>query len=97
MTSDKINIESDIEGIGGIYDHLGLSTIHTGLQQLKYFKKIGSSSKPKELDWEIKLYEWILAQPDAKQKSYEYLRARAIHGGSLLPKRRVIKNLGWKI
>lgn len=95
----EVIVESNIPGLGGEYDSIVMSTIHTGLQQLKHFKRTNSSDDPGELDWEIKLYEWILAQPDAEVKAKEYMDARHVtpEEGYLLEKREVVRRLGWKI
>jgi hypothetical protein len=95
--TEKVEVESDIPGVGGTYDNLPLSTINTGLQQLEHFKKVGCSPKPKELEWEIKLYKWILAQPDSRQKADEYLKARHRGSGGLYSKREAVRILGWVI
>lgn len=95
----KITVESTDGSVSGEYENLAIATIKTGLQQLNYFKRIGSSPKPDELDWEIKLYEWILGQPDAEEKASAYLSARHVgkEEGFILEKRDVVKKLGWVI
>lgn len=99
---EKIEVESSDGHIKKAeYDDLGIATINVGLQQLEHFREIKCSNKPEELEWEIRVYKWILAQPDAKEKADLYLRARMPGDGRLhLPprdKRAVVKDLGWDI
>lgn len=100
--SELIKVESNGGGIkNATYSSIGLACINMGLEQLKHYKEIGSSSQPEELDWEIKLYEWILSRPNPEATAYQYLEAREerIDGKfeRLLEKREVVSKLGWVI
>lgn len=82
----------------GTYKTERLASIHIGLAQLRQFQKDGTSSHPVELAWEIKLYEFILAQPNPEEVASEYLMARhPNYKGGFVPKRDVVKALGWPI
>lgn len=77
---------------------LVLAPIEFGLAQLRFYQKNKTSAYPEELAWEIRLYEWILAQPDAEEKARQYGAARSFLGsGAPVPKREVVKRLGWEI
>lgn len=74
-----------------------IDTIKIGLDQLKRYEKNYNGRKTvQELRWEIRLYEWILAQPDAGEKAKQYLSVRL---ADVVPmeKREVVKQLGWVI
>lgn len=96
FTKDGLFVSSSDGSISGEFKSMELGTVITGLQQLQGFKRMGCSANPEELEWEIKLYEWILGQPDALEKASSYLRVRNA-GGRLLSKREVVEKLGWKI
>lgn len=69
-------------------------TVEAGLEQLEFYQTKGSSSIPEELEWEIKLYKWILAN----DKAVAYVNARTQGPGlSPRPKREVAASLGWNI
>lgn len=77
---------------------ISLWTIFNGLNQLKQIRDKGLRADFHELDWEIKLYEWILGQPDAAQKATRYLDKRFPRWGKVTySKREVVKELGWRI
>jgi hypothetical protein len=73
--------------------------VKEGLEQLKSYLVNHTSNSPRELVWEIRLYEWILAQPDAEAKAEKYFVTRhaGTHGGPPWPKRYVVEKLGWEI
>lgn len=100
MSTEKVTVESNVHGIGGKYDSIILSTIHTGLQQLKSFARQPTVNGKgyDELLWEIRLYEWLLAQPDAEEKARLYLETRMpLDKAEMKEKREVVKLLGWDI
>lgn len=71
-----------------------LMPIIMGLAQIKHYKKHGTSVRtPEQVDWEIRLYEWILSQPDKEEKARLYCEARKI----VTSKEDVCKRLGWDI
>jgi hypothetical protein len=91
-------IESNLGGVSGQYEDSALGPIRAGLNQLIDIKRRGSSPNPKELAWEIRLYEWILNQPDAESKAAMYLKRRMPIGTpDIIPKRRVVESLGWNV
>jgi hypothetical protein len=71
-------------------------SIRVSLEQLKSYR--GKSPKPDELEWEIRLYEFILAQPDPDLAADLYFKRRN-HGHGLPPlrKRDVARKLGWEV
>ena len=71
--------------------------LKVALEQLQDFLKAGTSKKVEELKWEILLYEWILKQENKDAMAREYMEARNNDGNELLPKRVVVKKLGWNI
>ncbi len=97
MSEKEAVIVSSSDGhVSGSYSSIMLATIHTGLQQLEHFKKIGCSNQPDELDWEIKLYKYILAQPDPEKAARAYQDAR-YSDKKFRNKRAAVKILGWEI
>jgi hypothetical protein len=90
----KMKVRSSDGHVHGTYDDIAYGTIVTGLQQLRHYRDNKTSSHPEELEWEIKLYEWILAQPDKKEKADEYMNARYVDG-KFVGKREAVKKLGW--
>jgi len=75
-----------------------LKIIKMGLEQLKKFKVARAAPNPQELDWEIRLYEWILSNPEAPERALEYQQRRLLAGPPyLVPKREVVRQLGWRI
>ena len=74
------------------------NVIRNGLNQLIAQQKNQFVTDKRDLDWEIKLYEWILKQPDPEDKASAYLKARHQgRPGSMVNKRIVVKDLGWVI
>lgn len=61
--------------------------------QLVSFRK--TTDDPAELEWEIRLYDFMLEEPIKRFSQYSGARQRT--GGRLLPKRQVVKKLGWVI
>lgn len=56
----------------------------------------GKSEHPEELEWEIRLYDFILEDVPARLR--QYLAARDLDDrGRKLPKRQVAKLLGWNV
>lgn len=84
------NVEMDGKKYGdGLAAIIGVS-----LDQLRGYR--GVSLHPEELEWEIRLYEFILAQPDSDKAARDYFEARR-RGGRLLTKREAAQKLGWKV
>lgn len=54
-----------------------------------------STSKPEELEWEIRLYDFMLLDPVKRYAAYR--SARAAWPGKIVPKREVAKQLGWDV
>lgn len=52
---------------------------------------------PLDIDWEIRLYEWMLRQPDVGQKCKQYFKLRFGGVNGLMSKRLIAKKLGWEI
>lgn len=77
-----------------ISDYNMLHTIEAGKRQLEgYYKRTPGP----ELAWELRLYDWILMHPDPAEMAYQYLTTRMEPKGPPLPKREVVKKLGWHI
>lgn len=72
-----------------------LAFIEIGLDQLKGYR--GTTPHPEELEWEIRLYEWILSQPNPEEKADQYGKARHPGSGAPRSKRLCVKELGWEI
>lgn len=53
-----------------------------------------TTSKPEELEWEIRVYEFMLEDPLTRLQAYQAARAQP---GWPKAKRAVVKELGWKI
>lgn len=75
------------------YETGDLYVIENGLRQLKTKYQ---QSPTKELAWEIKLYEWILKNPEPGRRSQEYLETR-FSSEAPLTKRETVYRLGWLI
>jgi hypothetical protein len=73
-----------------------LTPIRLGLIQLIHYRKLGCSPKPAELEWEIRLYEWIINHPQAKEIARLYIDERRKSNFSN-DKREIAKKLGWEI
>lgn len=71
-----------------------LSAIEAGLRQLMRMKSQGAGGK--DLDWEIKVYEHILAAPNSKAMATDYMNAR-FGGWKERTKREAVAHLGWEI
>lgn len=69
--------------------------IEVALAQLESYRM--TTSKPDQLDWEIRLYQYILSQPDPESAARAYLTTRASGKGGQKPKRQVVEELGWEI
>lgn len=57
----------------------------------------GSTRKPEELEWEIRVYDFIEQDPEVRLKQYQEARC---NGGRLIPnrsKRETVALLGWVI
>jgi hypothetical protein len=65
------------------------------IRQLEFLRS--TTGQPEELEWELRLYNWILAQPDAETKAETYLKLRTKNGFPPVPKRDVVRQLGWSI
>ena len=69
----------------------GLLKMH--IETLESFR--GSSTKPEELKWEIRVYEFMLEDPVKRLDDWNRIRHR--NAFRPLPKREVVKILGWSI
>ena len=69
--------------------------IRQALEQLMSLRN--STKKRAELEWEIRVYRWILHQPDPEATALQYFEARDT--GTMIPadKREAIARLGWSI
>lgn len=68
--------------------------VQTREQLISYRKK---TKHPEELEWEIRVYDFILTQPNPNIAAEKYFKARTTHGNFLLAKRMAVKKLGWDI
>lgn len=70
-------------------------TIRMTLKQLESYR--GSTANPAELEWEIRLYKYILNSPNKNDLAADYARERQCKSLSQPPvnKRKVVKKLGW--
>ncbi len=86
----KRTIESNDRGdfaIGVVFDQYAL---------LKSLEAKKAEDDNPELLWEIRLYEFILKAPDAKDRALKYLDTRCEKGTRRpRPKREVASILGW--
>lgn len=95
---EEINtVEFEIGGKTLYFKNTPLVTIEIGLAQLNHFLKTHAYADLQKIEWEIRLYEWILKQPDAENKAVLYSKARREEGFHHLAKRNVVKKLGWDI
>lgn len=94
MTSEERGSKVKFYGV-----HACLNAVYVGVTQLrKRLEDEGLSVKQREeLEWEIRLYEWITRQPDATHKAEVYLRMRFESGCGTMPKREVVERLGWNV
>jgi hypothetical protein len=71
------------------------------LENLEVAKPLFSRSYTSEdYEYELKLYGWILRQPDAEEKAEDYYNARLIHEDgvpAILTKRSTVERLGWNL
>lgn len=67
-------------------------TIRLGIEQLMSMRN--RTSKRAELEWEIRLYRYILRQNDPEAAAREYFTARK---ENVVSKREVVKILKWKV
>lgn len=56
----------------------------------------GKSPKPEELEWEIRLYDFMLLDPVARLEAYMKTRVPKL-GKAPLAKRKVVEMLGWEV
>ena len=61
-------------------------------KQLIHFR--GKTEKPEELEWEIRLYDFILEMPETRLRQYNEVR---FGDGYPKSKRITVKILGWNI
>lgn len=54
------------------------------------------TAKPEELEWEIRLYDYMLKEPVARLDAYYKARIPKF-GKPPIEKRKVVKKLGWVI
>lgn len=56
-----------------------------------------TTKKPDELEWELRVYEFMLLNP--VNRLADYMKVRNRDGGypHLVPKRQVVQELGWEI
>ena len=68
-------------------------TLNMLISQLEGYRE--TTPKPEELEWEIRLYKYMLKDPVARMRKYYEERSKVGMGpGS---KRQVAKNLGWEV
>ena len=91
MIELRMRMPSGREVVG--YGLLGM--VHVGLEQLKSYR--GKAPKPDELEWEIRLYEWILKQPNPEATADAYFKARHSDACLYRSKRETVRGLGWEI
>lgn len=87
MTVKKYSVDlSDPEGAAR-------NTIQMFRDQLVGYRK--TTSHPEELEWEIRLYDYILEDPANRLSAYKEARM----GRGFVPKnkREVVKALGWEV
>ncbi len=71
-----------------------IGLIHVARDQLISFRK--TTDNPKELEWEVRVYDYMLAQPDPAKAWNDYGNVR--HSGpGYISKRAAVKKLGWVI
>lgn len=75
-------------------ENTDLSAIEGGLRQLMRLK--ANDGPNTELDWEIKVYEYILHAPNSKAMAIQYMEAR-FGGWKERSKREAVEHLGWQI
>lgn len=68
------------------------STLKMLIEQLEELR--GTTKYPEELEWEIRLYQFMLKDPQKYLAEYEKTRRTA---QGFRPKREVVKILGWEI
>lgn len=71
-----------------------IDTIHVFIRQLE--RHLETTSNPIELEWEIKVYKYMLLDPEVRLKQYNYARFGE-NDTAYRPKREAIKILGWNI
>ncbi len=69
--------------------------IRQAIEQLMSMRN--TTSKRELLEWEIRVYRWILRQPDPEGTAMKYFAKRQEMGGIMSDKAEVIKALGWEI
>lgn len=74
-------------------DTLFTKTIRAGVAQLEGYRL--THKNPSELEWEIRVYNFILGSPDRNDRAEQYLKSR--HKAGLKTKRQVVKDLGWNV
>ncbi len=62
------------------------------IDQLKTYR--GTTPNPEQLEWEIRVYEFILQDIDVRYKAYMETR---MSGHLVLTKRQVVEKLGWDV
>lgn len=55
----------------------------------------GLEHPPKDLEWEIRLYDYMLEDPEQRMREYNDVRFQPEYG--IISKREVVKQLGWVI
>lgn len=77
-------------------DEVARETLRMHIDTLKSFR--GTTPHPVEMEWEIRVYEYILEDPAKRLKEYQNARYGIGDGcRALIPKREAIKTLGWVI
>lgn len=56
-----------------------------------------TTPKPEELEWELKVYRYMLEDPAARLAAYMKARRTNPNGASMRSKRQAVKILGWEI
>jgi hypothetical protein len=85
MRKYKIDLTADDGGAASI-----IRMYKDGLERMR-----GSTDHPDELEWEIRLYDFILEDPAPRLKAYQ--EARFPDDGAPIEKREVIRILGWNV
>ncbi len=57
----------------------------------------GKTHYPEELEWEIRVYEFMLKDPVKRLELYQNTRMPELAGSKYLSKRETVKKLGWEI
>jgi hypothetical protein len=89
-----VSFESSIDLNSQTY-HADICAV--GIRLLEGLRK--TTRKPADLEWEIRLYKWILQQPDPEATAKQYFEMRENQTDPFMPlgKRETVKRLGWVV